>query len=228
MNFNFTQTPDYQLNNSLVEEMINMYGVPTKFLLVEKINIDDNVFGDYSHLKTDNTQIFEMFMLPETSEDWESEGYGFSSFGLTNLENVILFVAKSNFDSIAELKEITGNLLVFPNNKIMEITDTDATVPGINNLFTYNDAKSVYKLTCKPYHFKLIEELDNVDISVDDTPYETLDNYFQELIDQTDNQDIEAEVTAQVQAVEKDEVADELVQKPIVDKTEEDIFGKFE
>lgn len=228
MNFNFDQKAEYALNTSLVEEMINLYGVPTKFLLTEKINIDDNVFGDFSHMKTNSENIYEMFMLPENSEDWDSEGYNFSNFGLTNLDNITLFVAKSNFDDIAEVQEITGNLIIFPNNKIMEITDTKATVPGINNLFTYNDAKSVYQLSCKPYNAKLNDELDTSDISVDDTPYTTLDDYFQELIDMTDNQDIEAEVLAQVNAVESNDVGvDEVVKKPIVDKSEDDVFGKF-
>ena len=51
MNFNFSQKPDYQLNTSLTEEMINLYGVLTKFLVIEQINKDDAVFGDYSHMK---------------------------------------------------------------------------------------------------------------------------------------------------------------------------------
>jgi hypothetical protein len=216
----------------MTEEMINLYGIHTKFLVVEKINVDSNVFGDYSHLKTDNSQIFDIFMLPENSEDWDSEGYAVSQFGLINFENVTLFAAKSSFDGIVELKSIVGNLLVFPNNKIMEITDVDATVPGINNLFSENDAKSVYKLTCKPYDVKLVHEIDPVDISVAEDPvaepYMTLDNYFDELINQAAAQDEEAEVIPQVDTVDKSQPLDQIVEKPIIDNTEQSPFGDFD
>ena len=137
MNFNFSQQPEYQLNTSLIEETIKLYGILTKFLVTEKINTDDNVFGDYSHLKSDNSKIYDIYMLPETSEEWDTASYNFNSFGLTNFENVVLFAAKSDFNGADydELSEIVGNLIVLPNNKVMEITDVDLTTPGINNLF---------------------------------------------------------------------------------------------
>ena len=231
MGFNFNSAPEYSLNTSLTTEMISLYGVETKFLVVERINRDDVVFGDYSHLKTDNTQIFDMTMLPENSEDWDESGYRLTEFGLTNFENISLFVAKASFDGVLELKEIVGNLIIFPNNKIMEITDVDATTPGINNLFTYNDTKSVYKLICKPYQAKIIHELDPEHISVAEDPvaepYETLDNYFDELINQAVAQDDEAEVIPQVNTVDKSQSADQIVVKPIVDNDEDDVWGQF-
>ncbi|MEK9911648.1 MAG: hypothetical protein VW707_07515, partial [Candidatus Puniceispirillum sp.] len=86
------------------------------------------------------------------------------------------------------------------------------------------DAKSVLRLTCKPYDSKIIQELDSVDISVDaQVPYETLDSYFQELIDTNDAQDIEAEVTPQVTV----NVNNTKVVKPIVDKSEDDVEENF-
>lgn len=226
MNFNFSKQPEYQLNTSLIEEVIRLYGVLVKFLVTEKINEDNAVFGDYSHLKSDNNKIYDIYMLPETTEDWESGGFGMSQFGLMSLENIVLFAAKSSFNQPDhdEMDEIVGNLIVLPNNRVMEITNVEVTVPGVNNLFTYNDAKSVYALTCKPYDFKIINELDNVDIAVDPTvPYETLDVYFQELIGVKTDQDTETEVTPQVTA----NVNNVKVLKPIIDKTEDDIFGNF-
>ena len=228
MNFNFDSKPEYQLNTSLVEEMIRLYGVLTKFMVTEKINSDDNVFGDYSHLKSDSEKIYDIYMLPEESEDWDVSSFSMNNFGLTNFENVSLFVAKSSFDTISELDHITGNLIIFPNNKIMEITHVDFVVPGINNLFTYNNAKSVYKLVCKPYDFKLINELDKVDISVEeDVAYETLDVYFQELVDKAVDQDNEAEVRPQVTTVDKGELLDKKRIDPIIDKTEDDVWGQY-
>ena len=232
MNFNFSKQPEYQLNTSLIEEVIKLYGILVKFLVTEKINEDKTVFGDYSHMKSDNNKIYDIYMLPEASEDWDVGGYGMSQFGLMSLENIVLFAAKSSFDpnpdNIEDQHEILGNLIVLPNNRIMEITNVEITTPGVNNLFTYNDAKSVYALTCKPYDFKLINELDNVDISVEPTiPYETLDVYFQELIGVKDEQDVATQVTPEVTTIDKTTAFDTKVKKPIIDKSEDNIFGNF-
>lgn len=231
MNFNFTNQAEYELNTGMTEEMINLYGVAVKYMVIERINRDDTVFGDYSHLKTNTENIFQMNMLPEVSEDWDQTDTAFNQFGLTNYNNVSLFVSTRSLTEIGDSKMI-GDLLVFPNNKIMEITDADVTTPGINNLFTFDDAKSVIKITCKPYDFKLINELDNVDISQnvdeneDPVAYETLDTYFQELIDDAVEQDTETQVIPQVTTVVPGTV-DTKVQKPIIDKSEDDIFGNF-
>jgi hypothetical protein len=223
MNFNFSAKPEYDLNASLANEMIGLYGVLTKYLLTEKINKDDVVFGDYSHVKTDSNQVFEMYMLPEISEDWDTADTSFTNFGFTNFDNVSLFVSASSLAGVTDITKMIGDLIVFPNSKVMEITDRSLTEPGINNLFTHNDAKSVVKITCKPYEFKLIDEVAATDISVDDGPYETLDVYFQELMDDTVLQDEEATVTPQVNV----NVNDTKVQKPIVDKSEDNIWGDY-
>jgi len=225
MNFNFSSQPEYELNTSLTQEMINLYGILVKFLVTEKINEDSTVFGDYSHLKSDSNKVYDIYMLPEESEDWEQMDQSFSQFGIVNTENINLFASYQQFvDMGTDADIITGNLVVMPNNKVMEIVDTSYEVPGINNLFVNPDQKSVIKLTCKPYDAKLIHEVDNVDISVEaDVPYETLDTYFQELIDDAVEQDVEAEVTPQVTT----NVNNEKVQKPIVDRSEDSVFGDF-
>ena len=216
----------------MIEEVIRLYGILVKFLVTEKINEDKAVFGDYSHMKSDNNKIYDIYMLPETTEDWESGGFGMSQFGLMSLENITLFAAKRSFDpspdSVEDQHEILGNLIVLPNNRVMEITNVDSTVPGVNNLFTYNDAKSVYKLTCKPHDFKLINELETVDISIDPTvPYETLDVYFQELIGDKAFQDVTSEVQPSVSTVDKTAQTDVKVLKPIIDKSEDSVWGQF-
>jgi len=228
MNFNFTNQPEYDLHSALTKELIGLYGVLVKFLITEKINTDENVFGDWSHLKTDSESIYEMYMLPETTEDWGSSGYEMNMYGPNNFENVVLFCSRSDLGFLDDdMGQITGNLIIFPNNRIMEITSTDPVVPGINNLFTFNDVKSVYKLTCKPYAPKLINELEPDDISADDDSYDTLNDYFSELIDVNTDQNTEAEVTEQVSTVDISGEFDTLVDKPIVDNTEEDIFNGF-
>lgn len=230
MNFNFGSNPEYALNTTLTTEMINLYGVLTKFLVMEKIGTDDVVFGDHSHIKSDATKSYPIHMLPENTEDWDTSSVGFTSFGMVNFDNLVMFVSVSSFDGIPEVQiphGIIGNLVIFPNDKVMEITDQEWTVPGINNLFTEKDVKSVLKLTMKPYEFKLINEVSSPDPTEPSEHYEGLDQYFQELVDEAQEQDEEAEVLPSVVTVDSSEALDEKVTRAIVDKTEDDVWGQF-
>lgn len=230
-NYNMDNSPEYNLNASLIDECITLYGVPTKFLVTTKLNSDDTVFGDYSSIKTDGTKIFDVYMLPENTESWDSGGYNFSDFGLLNNDNCSCFVSKLSVETIGlEFKSLYGNLVVMPNNKIMEVTDVQFEVPGVNNLFTFKNAKSVYKLTLKPYAVKLTDEIDTGDISVDpDEDYSTLDNYFNELLDVKISQDTEMEIKPAVDTINKEDgVETDIVQeKPRVSRVEDSVFGEF-
>ena len=231
-NYNIDTAPEYDLNASLIDECINLYGIPTKFLVTTKLNSDDTVFGDYSSIKTDNSKIFEIYMLPENTESWDSGGYNFSDFGLLNNDNTSCFVSKNTVENIMELefKTLYNNLVVMPNNKIMEVTDVQFEVPGINNLFTYANAKSVYKLTLKPYSVKLTDEINTKDISHEDgEDYSTLDNYFDELLDRKVQQDTEMEINPAVDVIKKETgiEVDVVQQKPRVSKIEDSVFGEF-
>ncbi len=229
MNFNINDNPEYDLNAGLIDEVINLYGVPVKFLITTKLNNDDNVFGDYSSIKTDNSKIFEIYALPENSDSWDSGGYNFSEFGMLNMDNVSVFVSKNTVENIMELdfKSLYNNLLVMPNNKILEVTDVQFEVPGVNNLFTFKNTKSVYKLTLKPYSVKLTDEIDTKDISIDDEDYNTLNNYFDELLDRKISLDNEMEIKPSVDTIEKKPDIDIVVKKPRVDTTIDSIFGEF-
>lgn len=231
-NFNTNESAEYDLNTELIDECINLYGVLTKFLIVQKLNSDDAIFGDYSSIKTDNSKIFDVYMMPENSDSWDSGGYNFSEFGMLNNDSATVFVSKNSVQNIIELdfKELYGNLVVMPNNKIMEVTDVQFEVPGVNNLFTYSNTKSVYKLTLKPYSVKLTDEIGVRDVSVDDTEdYSTLDNYFDELLDRKVAQDAEMEINPAVDVVSKEigvEV-DSVQRKPRVSQMEDSVFGEF-
>ena len=234
MNFNYSKKPEYQLHTSMIEEVINLYGVQIKFLVVQRINLDDVVFGDFSHLKSDGSKIYDMMALPETSESFDIQNYQFSEFGFNLFENTALYMSAKAFKDInLEMKSIIGNLIVFPNNKVHEITDVDWQSPGINNLYTYQDQKAVYKLSTKPYEFKLNSEIENEHVQNDYTPdditqftkdidtafsqelpqdfkptesdlnFDKLDNYFDELLRVKDDQKQEAEIRDTVKTAVK-------------------------
>jgi hypothetical protein len=156
---------EYELFRSTSEELINMYGVPIKYLITEKIN-QDHIFGEHSHIKIDNESVFNMFAMPSATDMWEGDSNIFSKFGLESLDVISIFISRTDFENIHP--EITnregkatvdnmpyGNLVVFNNNKIMEVTNVElaSSEHGNNNVFTSDRDKNVYKLTLKSYLF---------------------------------------------------------------------------
>lgn len=236
-NYNFNDAPDYDLNASLIDEVINLYGVLVKFLKVQHINKDDVVFKDYSSIKTDSNSIFEIYLMPESTESWENTGYAFSQFNMIDMNNISMFCSKNSIENMSlDVKNIIGNLVVLPNNKIMEVTNYDLCAPGVNNLFTFNNTKSVYKLTLIPYNVKINDELNTVDIlhkdteATGETNYNTLDKYFDELINIKNEQDYETEIKDTVKVIQKTgslSNIDIVVNKPIISREEDDVFGNF-
>lgn len=161
MNFNYSRKPEYNLNAMLIDEVIRLYGIRVKFLNVEKVNYDPIVFGGYSHLKSNADGIFDLFALPEVSESFDISQFNFDEFGISSYDDLNLFVFAKTLNNICPMNEVVGKLIVLPNDKVMEITNIEWMVPGINNLFVYKDEKTVYKLFCVPYSFKLTDELAN-------------------------------------------------------------------
>ena len=236
MNLNFYNNPEYELNRSLITEMISMYGIQVKFVKVKKIN-EDNLFKDYQHLVADKNDIIEMYALPENSDSFDSSGYQFNSFGFTDLNNLSVFISVESFGEI-QFKEIVGNLIVLPSNKILEITDVTFQVPGINNDFVNNNSRTVYKLTLTPYEFKLTDNLSEIqkpsdDLSPLDTPPKSLDDYFEELMKEKEDLETELEVKDS-QTVSKETNLVDSFERPIDEKvksqknvTTDDVWGSF-
>lgn len=236
MNLNFYNSPEYDLNKSLITEMISMYGIQVKFVKVKKIN-EDNLFKDYQHLVADKNDIIEMYALPENTDSFDSSGYQFNSFGFTDLNNLSVFISVESFGEI-KFKEIVGNLIVLPSNKILEITDVTFQVPGINNDFVNNNSRTVYKLTLTPYEFKLTDNLSEIqkpsdDLSPLDTPPKSLDDYFEELMKEKEDLETELEVKDS-QTVSKETNLVDSFERPIDEKvksqknvTTDDVWGSF-
>lgn len=204
MNFNISSKPEYSLNARMSAELIDLYGVKVKFMVIEKINRDDLVFGDYSHIKTNSSSIFEIYGLPETSESWDNLNVNFTQFGLQTQESINLFISKKSMDTIYPdfynskgLNGVIGNLIVLPSGRIMEISDCQYEVQGGSNLYAYQDQKNTFKLTCVTYSNKAANEID-VETSTE-PEFISLENYFNELTNTAEDQDTAAKITTSVQ-----------------------------
>lgn len=166
MNFNLGDNQhnnEHLLHRETTRELINLYGINIKYIITKKIN-QDMIFGEHSHIKVDKDSTFEFFMLPSETDNWGGENDFFSKFGMQNLDTMTMFVSRKDMEEIHP--EITeregratvdnlpnGNLIVFPNNRIMEVTRFELSSAdfGNNNLFSYDVDKNVYKLVMKTY-----------------------------------------------------------------------------
>ena len=237
MNFNYTKTNTYNMYSNQTAELINLYGIKVKLLLTEKINYDKSCFGDYQSIKINNENTFSLPMLPETSAEYDNIGVNFSDYGMLNVETINLFVARKpimsvfedifdkegvgddeyNPDPLSPIKKLQSNLVILPNNRVMEITNVEFMVPGINNLFTEQDIKNVYKLTLKVYDRKLTDDISNLNNEDEETigSYKELDSYFNELTTNQVKVDNEAENKIDIDT-----------DKPVVAPAD-DVFGRF-
>lgn len=181
-------------------------------MLTNKINYDDIVFGDFQHIKVDNSKIFECWLLPENSEEFDDIQYNFNDFGLLNLDVIRLFIDKKQIQNITTrpFTDLMGSLIVLPSEKIMEITDINFMVPGLNNLFSQSDEKNVYKFTCKPYHKK------SFDSKIPEIENNDLVKLYNELSNDKDQLENEAKVNK-----------DNQTKVPVVTNPIDDVFGRF-
>ena len=165
INLNFTHKAEYGLHNNLIAEAISIYGVACKLIITLKQNIDFTVFGDWSNVKTNGTNIFDIYVLPSDQSDLERNEYQFSDFGLNYLYSNEVFISSKDLAKLGlNLEALYSALLVFPSNQVMEVTDVDFKVPGVNNLWAYTDLKSVIKLTLNSYQFKLHDDIEDKDM----------------------------------------------------------------
>ena len=245
-NLNFTHKNEYSLHNNIISEAISLYGVQCKLIITFKQNIDFTVFGDWSNIKTNGLNIFDIDVLPSDQSDIERQEYQFTEFGLNYLYSNEVFISSKSLAKLGiNLEALYSALIVFPSNQVMEITDVDFKVPGVNNLWAYTDLKSVIKLTLNSYQFKLHDDIQDKDlvntlevegdspekieenIEISDENFKVLDNYFESILNTKTDQDLESEVRDVTVDVDKNipEDKDDGVLRPIVDNSEQDPFG---
>lgn len=254
LNLNFSKSPDYSLNRSLTDEVISIYGVNLKFVKVSRQGTE-KTFGDFNHLMSESTDVYELYGLPDNAENFDMSQYSYTNYGFNSFDFISVYVSTKDFyeDKInLQEKEIVGNLIVLPNNKVLEITNVEFNLPHANNLFTYNDAKCVYKLSLRPYEFKNFDalapetlqnnsnfktaneyerQLNDLEETIEndaDPNYDALDDYFARLQQKRDEQRQEAEIKDYASTVkDTDKDVQEELKKPIYNSDEKDVWNGF-
>lgn len=200
-NLNRSSSADYSLKERQIKEMINLYGVEVDVLKTTKLNID-KVMKDFSHLKIGKEKI-KITIMPEESSGWEGD-MGFDMWGLHNQRTINFLISKDSFNELSDFLDknaindsaVLNSIIVLPSGTIMEITSFTTQVEGVNNLFTYSDSASVYRLVTKVYNNSKQNEIErttelektNSDKEVENN-FDDIDNYFKML--DTENDEIE-------------------------------------
>lgn len=155
MGYNFNNySNEYQLHGNLTSELINLYGFVTKYIKTTKVN-SDRIFNEIQNLRADNSSVYDLAVYPENTGGFDSQNDILSKFGIMSFDSINLFVSFSAISVIhtdGQIQRAVGDLIVLPSKKIMEITEVEAQVPGMNNMFVYDNQKNVYILKCKPYN----------------------------------------------------------------------------
>jgi hypothetical protein len=248
MNFNFHQKPDYSLNTGMIDELIRLYGTPVRFLVTEKLMdswesnaheiaeaslLANRVFGDFKTLKTDiYRDALEFYVLLAENEEYPNGlQFAFNNFGLINDDTLQVFVSLKSLEPLKDQngnihpKEIISNLLVFPNGKLMEITDCQLHVPGVNNKFVYSNTPSCYQLSLKSYSFdrSAVDLVHQNDQRIEAPTIKTLEG-----IDQFFGQQDQRAEDIKGSAEEEQLVVSENPLKEKTSKTKiDDVFGSF-
>ena len=213
MNLNY-RSNEYNLIGSQTEELIRIYGIKIKWIFTEKIK-QDSIFGEFSHFKANNKDCFEVYAMPENTDDFDDIERLQTQFpGVLGDGTINLFISKitardlmqksSNSQNQVDItamdsmiQRLHGSLIILPAGKVMEVTKIDLDAPGQNNLFASAVDKNVYVVHCKTYIHKTANEI-SVDTQITDpesidqgkTPdmFDTLDKYFDEMTKRNDEQ----------------------------------------
>ena len=242
MNFNFSHSNEYNLHTNLTDEFIKLYGIQSKLILTKKENPDSVVFGDWSSIKTDGKNIFDVHLYSENTAEFDGS-YDFTEFGFASSDSTTVYISSVEaYEYGLTIEKMLSSLIVLPSNKVLEVTDVEHQVPNINNLWAYSDAKTAFKLTLRTYEFKLhdnIEQTDlvntlevdseesNIEEDVQETldAYQSLDNYFDTLLRNETKLTKEAEVKNTVPTSVENSTNNERQYKPVVNNDETDPFG---
>lgn len=175
---------EYQLSGSLTTELINMFGIEATYLKTQNMQVDE-VLGDVKFYSvTTPEQVVKVMLLPESPEGFDKHDNLLTNFGIFNLDALDFFISiedmKKLYGESAEFNRCVGDLIVFPSNKVMEVTNCISQVAGINNMFLYKNQKNVFKLTCKTYSHNRDEiKIEKVEVPEDEViNFDNLDDLF--------------------------------------------------
>lgn len=138
------------------DEMINMFGIDVKYITKTQENLD-RLFGEDISTKFNNA--FDIVVLPEGLESYNSGGDIFAKFGFTSNFTITLYIEKERFTNDTSLDEpLIGDLIYIPIfEKYFEITYLN-----FRQEFFYAGQKMIWKIEVEEFKYSH-EEIDTND-----------------------------------------------------------------
>ena len=167
---------EYSLSSILTEELITITGIIAKYIRTDLVNTS-SIFSEFTHLKANNADIFDIKLMPENSEGFNNANDILSKFGIMSADSINFLVHRNELlipYVNGEFTNCVGDLVILETGKVFEVTDLETEVPGLNNMFTYQNEKNTYMLKCKAYNYNH----DEIDVS--DLSFGNLDEMFGE------------------------------------------------
>lgn len=156
MAYNFNNNAnEYELSGNLTAEMIDLYGLQVTYIKTEKIN-KNKLLSEYQFLRADNDSVYKVMTYPDNTAGYDNQSDLLSKFGMMMFDTISLYISARVFKTIfpdENYQTALADLIVMPSKQIFEISDVEAQVPGLSNMFLYDNQKNVYLLKLKPYTF---------------------------------------------------------------------------
>lgn len=223
---------EYEMFNEQTSEIIDMYGVPVTYIKSKNVNFDD-IFGEYSHKKFDQVNVFKNIMvMPQNPEAYDvgmDFGNLFTKFGFLQGEVFHCFISKSTIERMGFTNfriDGVGDIVMTPSGKKFEITYIAHEPAGANNKFVYENAKNVYMIKCKVWFYNADEKetVDTTNPNIEDKlekfDFSKMDIIFN--VDKNDDTIPEAEKVKPTRIVTQNTEAEKIkVKKP-------NIFGEWD
>ena len=109
---NFGDTRPTDLTSFMIDEIVQLYGVPTYYLKKSLVNLD-RIFGEDSLNKFEHA--VELYLLPENPEQYGGTGDTFGNFGFEIADTMTMIVEMNRFnDTVGQLKPSEDDLVYIP------------------------------------------------------------------------------------------------------------------
>lgn len=172
---------EYEMFNEQTSEIIDMYGVPVTYVKSKNVNFDA-IFGEYSHKKLHQDNVYHNVMvLPENPDSYDvgvDFGNLFTKFGFINGEVFHCYISSYTVDSMDFTNfriDAVGDIIMLPSGKKFEITYVSHEPVGANNKYPYANAKNVFMLKTKMWFYNADEKEEAVP-TTDSNGVETIDD----------------------------------------------------
>lgn len=142
-----------QFTSDTIDELVQLYGIPCKYLKKTDVNID-RIFGEDNLKKFENC--VDIYLLPENPKQFEGRGDVFGKLGFNELNIMTMFVEIQRFKTTVGKDAPDEDDLVFIPifGSWFQISfNKDRAIDGDTNTFFWNGVVAAFRIDLFKYQF---------------------------------------------------------------------------